>query len=62
MTAEDTRALDAALIIERADVVRRTEFTLIRNVLPVKKIDELNRVFQPILEETVRAEKGAGNR
>jgi hypothetical protein len=62
MAAEDARALDTAWITERADEVRRTGSTLIRNVLSVDKIDELNRVFQPLLEETVRAEKGAGNR
>lgn len=62
MAVEDKRAFDAAWVIERADEVRRTGSTLIRNVLPVDKIDELNRVFQPLLEETVRAENGAGNR
>ena len=62
MATEDTRALDTAWIIERADEVRRTGSTLIRNVLPVDKIDELNRVFQPILAETMHMEKGAGNR
>lgn len=62
MAAEDTRALDTAWIIERANEVRQTGSTLIHNVLPVDKIDELNRVFQPLLEETVRAEGGTGNR
>ena len=62
MTTEDTRALDKAWIIERADEVRRTGSTVISNVLPVDKIDELNRVFQGLLQETKRVENGAGNR
>ncbi|CAF4322303.1 unnamed protein product, partial [Rotaria sp. Silwood2] len=62
MAAEDIRALDIAWIIERADEVRRTGSSLIANVLPVDKIDELNRVFQPLLAETVRIEGEAGNR
>jgi len=62
MAVEDTRALDREWIIERADEVRRTGSTLIRDVLPVDKIDELNRVFQPLSEETVRVEGEAGNR
>ena len=62
MTTEDKRALDTAWIIERADEVRRTGATIIPNVLPVDKIDELNRVFQPLLEENIRIEGGAGNR
>jgi hypothetical protein len=62
MAAEDTRALNTAWIIERANEVRQTGSTLIRNVLPVDKIDELNRVFQPLLAETVRAEGPVGNR
>ncbi|CAF1167382.1 unnamed protein product [Adineta steineri] len=62
MATEDKRALDRAWIIERADEVRRTGATLIKSVIPVEKIDELNRVFQPLLKETERAENGAGNR
>jgi len=62
MTAEVTHTLDTAWIVERADEVRRTGSTIIRNLLPVDKIDELNQVFQPLLDETVRAEAGAGNR
>ncbi|CAF1223945.1 unnamed protein product [Adineta ricciae] len=62
MAMEDTRALDTAWIIERADEVRRTGATIIPNVLPVDKIDELNRVFQPLLKETECLEDGAGNR
>ena len=62
MSDEDCRALDREWIKERADEVRLTGSTLIRNVLPVDKIDELNRVFEPILEQTIRNEKGIGNR
>jgi hypothetical protein len=62
MAVEDTRALDREWIIERANEVHQTGSTLIRDVLPVDKIDEFNRVFQPLLVETVRAEGGAGNR
>ena len=51
--AEDNRALDTKWIIERANEVRQTRSTLIRNVLLVDKIDELNRVFQPLLAKTV---------
>ena len=62
MTSQDNRALDIAWIKERADEVRRTGSTIIPNVLPVDKIDELNRVFQPLLEENIRMEGGKGNR
>ena len=62
MAAEDARALDTAWIRERADEVRRTGATIIRNVLSVDKIDELNRAFQPLLAETVRTEGEGGNR
>ena len=62
MATEDKRALDKAWIVERADEVRKTGATVIHDVLPVEKIDELNRVFQPLLDETIQLEGGAGNR
>ncbi|UJR07953.1 hypothetical protein I4U23_012232 [Adineta vaga] len=62
MAFEDKRALDRAWILERADEVRRTGATIIENVLPVDKIDELNRVFLLLLKETERIEGGVGNR
>jgi hypothetical protein len=61
-STEDTRASNTTWVIERADEVRRTGSTLIPNVFTVEKIDELNRVFQPLLDETIRAEGNAGNR
>lgn len=62
MASEDKRALDKAWIIERANEVRQTGATVIRNVLPVEQIDELYAVFQPLLDETIRIERGTGNR
>ena len=62
MSVRDPRALDKEWIMERADEVRRNGSTLIRNVISVDKIDELNRVFQSILTETVQQEGGVGNR
>ena len=58
---QDARALDTAWVAERADEVRRTGATLIRNVLPVDKIDELNQAFLPLLATTAQAEEN-GNR
>ena len=58
---QDTRALDAAWIAERAEEVRRTGATLIRNVLSVDKIDALNQAFLPLLAAAVSAEEN-GNR
>ena len=58
---QDPRALDTAWIAERAEEVRRTGATLIRNVLPVDKIDELNQAFLPLLATTAQAEEN-GNR
>lgn len=60
--ANDQRATDKTWIVERADEVRRTGSTLIRDVLPVDLVDELYRVFEPLLAETVLQEGGAGNR
>lgn len=57
----DARALDAAWIAERAEEVRRTGATLIRHVLPVDKIDELNEAFLPLLSAAARDEEN-GNR
>ena len=57
----DARALDTAWVAERAEEVRRTGATLIRDVLPVDKIDELNQAFVPLLAASVRAEEN-GNR
>lgn len=62
MSVEDRRAFDREWIIERADEVRQTGSCLIPNVFSVEKIDELNRVFEPMLDEAIRIEKGVGNR
>lgn len=49
-------------VLAKADQVRRTSATIIRGLFSVKKIDEWNRAFQPLLADAVEREKDDPNR
>jgi ectoine hydroxylase-related dioxygenase (phytanoyl-CoA dioxygenase family) len=47
---------------EKADEVRKTSVTILKNVLPVEIIDEWNKRFQPLLQKAIETEKDDPNR